>query len=137
MEQQFRAIDLSPLALAFMGDAVWEVYARRHSLNRGVRKPGELHKATTRYVSARAQAEISEWLVPALTEEEQSWMRRGRNAKSAHVRKNVDVIVYRYSTGFETLIGFLATTGQEQRVSEIAVMAMDWVDSGQPERAEL
>lgn len=126
----FRAEELSPLALAFLGDAIWEVHARQHCLANGIRKPGELHRACTRYVSAKAQAEISEWIAPILTDVESSWLRRGRNAKSAHVRRNVDVILYRYSTGFETLIGYLAGTGQNARIAELAPQAMNWIDQG-------
>jgi ribonuclease III family protein len=130
----FRPEELSPLALAFLGDAIWEVYARQHCLSKGIRKPGELHKACTRYVSATAQAKISEWMVPLLTEVESSWVRRGRNAKSAHVRKNVDVIVYRYSTGFETLMGYLASSGQSERIAELATQTMNWIDNAKVQK---
>lgn len=129
MEQNFSVNALSPLALAFIGDAVWEVFARKHCLNKGVRKPAELHKACTRYVSAKAQAKLLEWLYPQLREKEQEIVRRGRNAKSNHVRKNVDVVVYRYSTGFEALIGYLSGIGDEERLEELAAQSLEWIDS--------
>lgn len=115
MNQTWRANELSPLGLAFVGDAVWETYARNHCLNLGVRKPNELHKRCTRYVSAKAQADVLARLQDVLTETELDVVRRGRNTKSAHVRRNVDVIVYRHSTGFEALIGYLHGTGQNER----------------------
>jgi ribonuclease III family protein len=129
MEQNFSVNALSPLALAFVGDAVWEVFARKHCLNKGVRKPAELHKTCTRYVSAKAQAKLLEWLYPQLSEKEQEIVRRGRNAKSNHVRKNVDVIVYRYSTGFEALIGYLSGIGDEERLEELITQSLEWIDS--------
>ncbi len=128
MSQDWFSGELSPLALAFIGDAVWEVYARTHCLNLGVRKPGELHKLCTRYVSAKAQAELIEWLYPQLEVVEQDMVRRGRNAKSNHVRKNVDVLVYRHSTGFETLMGYLAGIGNEERLQQLAKMSLIWLD---------
>ncbi len=129
MDQNFSVDALSPLALAFVGDAVWEVFARKHCLNKGVRKPGELHKLCTRYVSAKAQANLLEWLYPQLSEAEQDIVRRGRNAKSNHVRKNVDVVVYRYSTGFEALIGYLSGIGDEERLETLARQSFAWIDN--------
>lgn len=128
MNQDWKPSELSPLGLAFIGDAIWEVYARQHCLNRGVRKPNDLHKLCTNYVSARAQAAVLKALIDHLTEEEQAIVRRGRNSKSAHIRKNVDVQVYRYSTGFEALIGFLHGSGQMERLEEVASMALLHID---------
>lgn len=124
MTQHWKPSELSPLGLAFIGDAIWEVYARQHCLNLGVRKPNDLHKMCTNYVSARAQTAVLKVLMEDLTEEEQAVVRRGRNSKSAHIRKNVDVQVYRYSTGFEALIGFLHGSGRIERLQEVASMAL-------------
>jgi ribonuclease III family protein len=128
MKQNYSVNALSPLALAFVGDAVWEIYARKHCMNKGVRRPAELHRLCTRYVSAKAQAKLVEWLYPQLSEKEQDIVRRGRNAKSNHVRKNVDVVVYRYSTGFEALIGYLSGIGDEERLEELAQLSFEWID---------
>lgn len=121
--------ELSPLALAFIGDAVWEVYARDHVLARGARKPNQLHRMTTEYVRAGAQARLVDALAEALTVEEQDILRRGRNAKSAHVRKNADVLEYRHSTGFEALVGYLYGRGEIQRLDELCAQAFAWIDS--------
>ncbi|MFB5192180.1 Mini-ribonuclease 3 [Alicyclobacillus fastidiosus] len=128
MNQDWKAEELSSLGLAFIGDAIWEVYARGHCLNQGIRKPHELHKQCTHYVSATAQAEALNGIADSLTDVEAAVVRRGRNAKSAHIRKNVDVIIYRHSTGFEALIGHLHGTGQHQRLEEITKQALAYLD---------
>ena len=124
----WRVEEQSPLGLAFIGDAVWEVYARNHCLARGLHKPNQLHLACTKYVSATAQAAIAKALTPLLSEEELDLIRRGRNAKSSQTRKNVDVQVYRHSTGWEMLIGHLYGTGQIVRLGEIAIAGFQYVD---------
>lgn len=121
--------DLSPLALAYVGDAVWELYARNHVLRRGIRRPKELHKAATRYVSAVAQARLAAEMWADLSEEEQAVLRRGRNAKSGHVRKNADVLDYRHSTGFEALIGYLYGRSEQERLDEVCRLALERVDN--------
>lgn len=128
MKPLWQANLLSPLGLAFIGDALWEVYAREHCLNQGVRKPNDLHRLCTKYVSARAQASVLQEITSELTEDEQHIVRKGRNAKSAHARKNVDVQVYRYSTGFESLIGFLHGSGQNDRLEEVVSLALSRLD---------
>jgi ribonuclease III family protein len=120
--------ELSPLALAFIGDAVWEVYARNHVLCLGARKPNQLHRMTTEYVRAGAQARLADELMASLTSEEQDILRRGRNAKSGHVRKNADVLEYRHSTGFEALIGYLYGNGQTERLDSLCAKALAWID---------
>lgn len=120
--------ELSSLALAFIGDAIWEVYVRNHTLAMGIRKPHELHKASTKYVRAGAQAHIVQVMFDGLSEEEQAVLKRGRNAKSGSVRKNADVIDYRHSTGFEALIGFLYGTKQLNRLDELCKRAIQIID---------
>ncbi|SFU68324.1 Mini-ribonuclease 3 [Alicyclobacillus macrosporangiidus] len=116
------------LALAFIGDAVWELRVREHVLRKGVRRPHELHQATTRYVRARSQAHLAAVLGPLLSEEERGFLRRGRNAKPGHTRKSADVLDYRHSTGFETLIGYLYTSGQRDRLDELCHRALAAID---------
>ncbi|WP_026962512.1 Mini-ribonuclease 3 [Alicyclobacillus herbarius] len=120
--------DLSPLALAYLGDAVWELVVRRHVIARGNRRPDDLHKAATSYVRADTQARLANALWAELTEPEQSMLRRGRNAKAGHVRKSTDVVSYRYSTGFESLIGYLYASGQEGRLAALCTRALALVD---------
>ena len=110
---------MSPLVFAYMGDAVYEKYIREYVIRQGLCKNGLLHKKSIKYVSAKGQAEILERLEPNLTEEELDIVRRGRNSNPHSTAKNADVIVYKYATGFEALIGYLYLTGQEKRLTEI------------------
>ncbi|WP_039234360.1 Mini-ribonuclease 3 [Bacillus thermotolerans] len=115
------ARQMNGLALAYMGDAIYEVYVRRFLLESGKVKPNELHREATRYVSAKAQARFLHEMIEEelLSESELAVVRRGRNAKSATVPKNTDVQTYRHSTGFEALVGLLFLTGEEARLQEI------------------
>lgn len=100
---------LNGLALAYIGDAIFEVYVRHHLLKQGFTKPNDLHKKSSRIVSAKSQAEILFFLQDQsfFTEEEEAVLKRGRNAKSGTTPKNTDVQTYRYSTAFEALLGHL------------------------------
>lgn len=124
----WKTSEVSSLALAYIGDAVWELFARNHVLKSGIRRPKELHTATTRYVSARAQARLAAELWDELCEEEQAVLKKGRNAKPGHVRKNADVLDYRHSTGFEAVIGYLYGSGKLERLEEVCQMACAKVD---------
>ena len=119
---------LGSLALAYMGDAVYEVYIRHHLLSLGQVKPNKLHKEATKYVSAKSQSAVVHYLLSEqlLTEEEEAIIRRGRNAKSGTVPKNTDVQTYRYSTAFEALIGFLYGSNNQERMEEIINLAFQY-----------
>lgn len=111
---------LNALALAYMGDAVYEQAVREHLLRSGRVRPNVLHKEATSYVSAKSQASIIKMMQQTgfLTEEEQAVMKRGRNAKSGSVPKNTDVVTYNYSSGFEAVVGWLHLLGRAERVAE-------------------
>ena len=110
---------LSALGLAYIGDAVYEVYVRSHVLKRGDTNVNKLHKASIGYVSATAQSRIIHAILPVLTEEEVSVYKRGRNAHSNTMAKNADVVDYRHATGFEALVGYLYLSKNEERLSYI------------------
>lgn len=122
--------EISGLALAFLGDAVWEILIRQHLLIKGEMKPDRLHKFSTRYVKAKAQSDVFHLLMEreALTEEEISIVKRGRNAKSGSSPKNADMIDYRHATGFETLLGYLHLQGQHERIGELASIGIEWLE---------
>ncbi|WP_059174109.1 Mini-ribonuclease 3 [Bacillus sp. FJAT-27445] len=121
---------LNSLALAYMGDAVLEVYVRRHLLQKGTVKPHRLHTEATNYVSAKAQSQILFSLMEEelLTEEETAVVKRGRNAKSGSVPKNTDVVTYRHSTAFEALIGTLYLSGNLERLEELVEKSFEYVE---------
>lgn len=106
----------SPLALAYIGDAIYDLVIRTIVVERGNTSANRLHKKTVGYVNARIQAQMIEALVDELTQEEEAVYRRGRNAKSYTTAKNASVIEYRKATGFEALCGYLYLTGQQGRM---------------------
>lgn len=129
-QEKVNANQLNSLALAYMGDAVYEVYVRRHLLQSGKVKPNHLHRAGTTYVSAKAQCQVLFRMMDdsLLTEEELAVVMRGRNAKSGTVPKNTDVQTYRYSTAFEALMGFLYLTEKKERLEELIVKSFEFVE---------
>lgn len=129
---------LNGIALAYLGDAVYEVYIREHLLAKGMAKPNRLQHVATNYVSAKAQAALIEKMQTEelLTEEEWSYFKRGRNANSYTHAKNTNVLTYRMSTGFEALIGYLRLAGQEDRLQTIIQWCIAHVEKGDLIRAK-
>ena len=113
-EQDVRAY--SPLTLAYIGDAIYDLVIRSVVVERGNRAANYLHKRTTRYVKAEAQAKMIMALAEELTEEEEAVYKRGRNAKAYTSAKNATIGDYRKATGFEALMGFLYLTEQTDRM---------------------
>ncbi len=114
-----RALQLNPVVLAFVGDAVYTLCVReRLALSTG-RKTGELNRLTSERVSAHGQSELLERVLPLLTEQEDGVYRRGRNAKKLSRSKHATSAEYSRSTGFEALIGYLYLTGRHSRIEEL------------------
>lgn len=116
---------LPPLALAYIGDAVFEVAVRQHVIARPNLRPHHLHRLATKYVSAKAQAGMLALLESRLTEEEKDVVRQGRNAKSGSIPKNANVLDYRHATAFESLIGYLYYKGEHDRLRELIAMGFE------------
>lgn len=113
-------IEMPPLALAFVGDAVFELYVRSSiCIDQKRRDVNYLHRNAVIYVKAQAQAHIVKTLFEELSETEQSVVKRGRNAHPHTVPKNASISDYRYATGFEALIGYLYYSGNNDRLMEI------------------
>lgn len=112
----------NPLVLAYIGDSVYDTFIRTMLVSNGSIQVNKLHKRSIKFVSAKAQAEITEQLYNILTEDEQDIVRRGRNTKSNSVPKNADMNDYRYATGFEALIGYLYLIGNAKRLMELFEM---------------
>jgi ribonuclease-3 family protein len=115
---------IHPLALAYLGDAVYEVYIRQYLLSLTNHRPHHLHRSATRFVSAKAQAKALQGWMEHLSEEELEMVKRGRNAKSGTVPKNADVLDYRHSTAFECLIGYLYYRQRFERLRVLMDMAI-------------
>lgn len=111
---------LNPLTLAFIGDAVFELFIRTHILTENSQmSPHKMHVEAIKYVKAHSQSEIIKGLQEELTEEEVYFFKKGRNAKSGTVPKNADVQEYRFATGFECLLGYLYVTQNTERLEYI------------------
>ena len=111
------ATQLSPITLAFIGDAVYTLYVREKLVFQKDEKGNELNKKTSAVVKAAAQSEFVLKILPLLTAEESAIFRRGRNAKKTTKAKSASVMEYNNSTGFEALIGYLYVTGNLERIN--------------------
>ena len=122
-------------ALAYLGDAVYEVYVRESSVREKAANIDAIHRMNVRYVRAEGQEVAIRALLPELTQEEQSVVRRARNHKITSKPKNANPITYKMATAFEALIGYLYLTDQKERMEEIIRKAMEIIDesgSGKP-----
>lgn len=111
---------MNNLVLAYLGDAVYELWIREYLIKKGIAKVNLLQNESMKYVSARSQVEHLNKLIDnnILTEEEIDIVKRGRNA-SSHGKRNVDIVTYKKSTGFECLIGYLKINNNIDRINEI------------------
>ena len=110
------ARSLSPVTLAFVGDAVYSLYVREQLVRSADFKAWQLNKLSSQKVSAHGQSELAERILPLLTEEEAEVYRRGRNAKKTARAKHATVSEYNRSTGFEAVMGYLYLTGRYDRI---------------------
>jgi ribonuclease-3 family protein len=110
-----RLQEYSPVVLAYLGDAVFELMVRNHIVAQGSRKINVIHHEAVAMVKAESQAKIIQKILPCLEGEEQDIVRRGRNAKT-HIPKNADPGEYHLSTGFEALLGYLYLSGADERL---------------------
>lgn len=115
----------SPLTLAYIGDAVYDLIIRTVVVERANRSAHELHKSATKYVKAEAQADMMEALLEELTEEELAVYKRGRNAKPYTTAKNATRSDYRKATGMEALIGYLYLQDKMERILELVRKGID------------
>lgn len=130
---------LSPLTLAFTGDAVFSLFVREMLVCDANRPVGELHRLSVQSVKASAQATAMRKIMPLLTEKETEVFKRGRNAHTSHTPKNQSGCDYHYATGFEALIGYLYLKDEEERLNlllneVINCLGDDQIDKG--EKAE-
>lgn len=112
---------MNVITLAYLGDSVYEVYIREYLISKGIVYVVDLQKEAIKYVSAKSQAKILDYLVNNnyLSEEEVNIVKRGRNYKRDSHPKNTDIITYKKSTGFECLVGYLYLNKNINRLDEI------------------
>lgn len=111
-----RSSQYSPLVLAYIGDAVYEIVVRTKIVHRGNAPVNRMHIQAREYVKAAAQAAMSLDILPLLNKKELAVFKRGRNAKSATIPKNAKLIDYKNATGFEALIGYLYLENNMKRL---------------------
>ena len=122
-EQDLRTY--SPLTLAYIGDAIFELVVRTVLVERNNTQAEKLHKAATKIVKAETQALMIEAIKEELTEEELAVYKRGRNAKAVTRAKNATMSEYRRATGFEALMGYLYLKGDIERMIELIHLAVE------------
>lgn len=130
LDQTFRLSDkdwnmYSPLTLAYIGDAAYELVIRSIAVKRANCQPQKLHQKVTSRVSAKAQAKMIEVLQPMLTEQEAAIYKRGRNSKPYTKAKNASMTEYLEATGFEALIGYLYLCGQFERMNTLIAAGLE------------
>lgn len=113
--------DINVLALAYLGDSIYEVYIRKYLIDKGICNVNELQKEAIKYVSAKGQANFLNKMLEDnfFDEKEISIIYRGRNHKSHKSPKNTDIKTYKEATGFETIIGYLYINNKNDRINDI------------------
>lgn len=123
---------MNGLALAYIGDAIYELEVRQHLLAMGLTKVNDLQKRSKHYVPAKAHAAIFQRMSDEqiLSEDELVYFKRGRNAKSHTKAKNTDVVTYRISTGIEALFGYLYLSNRQERLQTLMAWIFDEIETG-------
>ena len=119
--------DKNVLVLAYLGDAIYEVYIRKYLIDKNIVKVDNLQKEAIKYVSAKSQSKIINDLIEnnILTEEELEIFYRARNHKGTRHPKNTDIVTYKHSTGFEAIIGYLYLENKERLNKIINIILED------------
>ncbi len=120
------------LALAYIGDSVYELYIRKYLLSLGLTKVNELHKHAIKYTSGESQAKVIRYFKSKgiLNDEEMEYYKRGRNSSVSKVRKNIQRIDYLEGTGFESLIGYLYLSSKTDRMYELMEYSIKIIEVG-------
>ena len=119
---------MNAMKLAYIGDAVYEVYIRTYVMNNYRSNVNNLNRKAVSFVKAGAQARIVEYLKPYLSEKEWAVVMRGRNHKVTTASKNADIKDYKLATGFEALIGQLYLKGEKDRLEELIIHGIKHID---------
>jgi ribonuclease-3 family protein len=120
-----KTLRMHATVLAYIGDAVYEVYIRKYVIDAGYVHANRLHTAAVKFVRASAQAKVMKLIFDGLPGEEQTLARRARNKKPKTVPKNSDVIDYKWATAFEALLGYYYLTGQNTRLENAILIAIN------------
>lgn len=128
---------LSPLTLAFTGDAVFSLFVREMLVCEANRPVGQLHKLSVNWVKAEAQSKGMRAILPLLTEKETEVFKRGRNAHTSHTPKNQSGCDYHYATGFEALVGYLYLKDEAERLNLLLNEVIKAIEVDESEKASI
>ena len=131
---QMEEVDIreySPLALAYIGDSIYDLIIKSIVINEGNKQVNKLHKDTSSLVQASAQSLMMRTMQEHLTEEEHAVYKRGRNAKSVSPAKNQSITDYRRATGFEALLGYLYLKKDWKRMLDLVKIGLDSIREGE------
>ena len=120
--------EIDSKALAYVGDAIYELYIREYIVNSSREQVSKMHRKTVKYVSAKAQAKIIENIMEELTEKEIDIFKRGRNAVANTIPKNTDVVTYKIATGFEGLVGYLYMAKENDRLQYLINKSIEIIE---------
>ena len=120
---------MNTTALAFLGDAVYEVYVRKYVMETGCQRADMLHRMAVKYVRADGQAKaVKSLMADFLTEEEVRLVKRARNHKTTSKARSADPVTYKLATAFEALIGYLELNGDRERVEAVIAEALKRIE---------
>ncbi len=113
--------EINVLVLAYLGDAIYEIYVRKYLIDRGIANVNDLQNESLKYVSAKGQASFLKEMLDSefLTNDEVDIVKRARNYKTTSHPKSCDIVTYKYATGLEALIGYLELTNKRERIDKI------------------
>lgn len=117
----------SPLALAYIGDSIYDLMVKKHFVMKSNMQPEKYHKVVTSIVSANAQSAFIDSYMDKLTEKEQAVYKRGRNSSPHTKAKNASLENYLKATGFEAVLGYLYLSEQEDRLKDIIDESINFV----------
>lgn len=132
----FKVNTYSPVALAYIGDCVYELIIRTVIMNQGAKSVNKMHRQARDYVNANRQAELFYLIEDQLTEEEMRIFKSGRNAKSGSSPKNASMKTYKHSTGFEAVLGYLYLNKDWNRIMELLGLGLKLLEEGQATEAD-
>ena len=130
--------NMNILELAYLGDALYEVFVREYVLNKASASRADLlHKEGVRFVCAAGQAAALKTMQDEgfLTEEEADFTRRAHNHRTATKPKNADPVDYKWATAFEALLGLKHLSGEKERLAELMRRAVEITEERQKEHA--
>ena len=129
---QMQEVDIktySPLALAYIGDCIFDLIIKSLVLNQGNKQVQKMHKETSRIVQASAQSLMMREIQKHLTEEEHLVYKRGRNTKTVSPARNQSLTDYRMATGFESLLGYLYLKKEWKRMLDLVKIGLDSLET--------